>query len=91
MLFKRRRFFHPQRFLTRSGQIPSSPCNCVSISTEDYRDRESNVGRQSKNGLRERTIEDLKHRLSWFEEDFGDQRLSEIKLEDIEDWLDAEE
>ena len=39
------------------------------------------------NGRRERTIGDLRHRLELFAADFGSAKLSEISLEDIQDWL----
>ncbi len=44
-----------------------------------------------KNDRRDRTVSELKSRLSTFAGDFPDRRLSEIAVEEIEEWLDQED
>ncbi len=44
-----------------------------------------------KNDRRDRTVAELRSRLTTFAEDFEDRRLSEITVEEIEAWLDEED
>jgi integrase len=49
------------------------------------------ISEAEKNDRRNRTVGDLKNRLKVFAEDFPSRRLSELKVEDIKDWLNDEE
>ena len=49
---------------------------------------EKMVSDAEKNKRRDRTVADLKNRLTKFSDDFPNTRLSEITLEEIKDWLD---
>lgn len=44
-----------------------------------------------KNDRRDRTVEELRSRLTTFADDFKTRRLSEVTVEDIEAWLDEED
>ena len=46
------------------------------------------VANAEKNNRRDRTVYDLKNRLTKFADDFPNTRLSEITVEEIKDWLD---
>lgn len=40
-----------------------------------------------KRNLRQRTVEDLKHRLNTFAADFGESRMSEVSLDELKEWV----
>ena len=44
----------------------------------------------TRNERRQRTVEDLRYRLTIFAADFPEQKLSELTVEDLKDWLDEE-
>src|ERR1035441_10105544 len=49
------------------------------------------IAEAQKNDRRDRTVEDLKTRLTRFAEDFPDRRLSELTVEEIKAWVDEDE
>ncbi len=49
------------------------------------------VADAEKNDRRDRTVEELRSRLTTFSEGFADRRLSEITVEEIEGWLDEDD
>jgi hypothetical protein len=49
------------------------------------------VGEAEKNDRRDRTVGDLKSRLTTFAEGFPDRRLSELTVEEIKAWVDEDE
>jgi len=49
---------------------------------------EKMIAEAEKNDRRDRTIAELKSRLSSFAKDFAKKRLSEITVEELEDWVD---
>jgi integrase len=52
---------------------------------------EQMVSEAEKNDRRDRTVSDLKDRLTAFAEDFPDRRLSELTVEEIKAWIDEDE
>jgi hypothetical protein len=44
-----------------------------------------------KNDRRDRTLEELQSRLTAFSEDFKQSRLSEVSMEEIEEWVDEDD
>jgi integrase len=49
------------------------------------------IAEAEKNDRRDRTVSDLKSRLTMFAEDFPDRRLSELTVEEIQAWIDEDE